>query len=151
MRRDVEPDFPKDFLPIDPDTAFVAYWGHLVGYDAGYYGYAWADSIAADMATVFENAPNGFLDKSAGMKLRKEIYAPGGSRDIDVSIRKFLGRERSIQPYLKTLGIESPPKRAAGLPRKAIQVVRVSLRLNRRKSTDERLRRRQSFDSMRLP
>src|SRR4051812_34990354 len=33
------PIFPKDFLPIDPDTAFVAYWGHLVGYDAGYYGY----------------------------------------------------------------------------------------------------------------
>jgi thimet oligopeptidase len=108
------PIFPKDFLPIDPDTAFVAYWGHLVGYDAGYYGYAWADSIAADMATVFENAPNGFLDKSAGMKLRNEIYAPGGSRDIDVSIRKFLGRERSIQPYLKTLGIEKPAKAGSG-------------------------------------
>ena len=44
------------------------------------------------------------------MKLRKEIYAPGGSRDIDVSIHKFLGRDRSIQPYLKTLGIETPAK-----------------------------------------
>ena len=104
------PIFPKDFLPIDPDTAFVAFFGHLAGYDAGYYGYAWADAIAADMATVFENAPNGFLDKTAGMKLRKEIYAPGGSREIDVSIHKFLGRDRSIQPYLKTLGIETPAK-----------------------------------------
>jgi len=108
------PLFPKDFLPIDPDTAFVAFWGHLVGYDAGYYGYAWADSIAADMATVFEKAPNGFLDKSAGMKLRKEIYAPGGSRDIDISIRNFLGRERSIQPYLKTLGIDEASKAKGG-------------------------------------
>ncbi len=104
------PIFPKDFLPIDPDTAFVAFFGHLAGYDAGYYGYAWADAIAADMATVFEKAPNGFLDKTAGMKLRKEIYAPGGSREIDISIRNFLGRDRSIQPYLKTLGIETPAK-----------------------------------------
>ncbi|MDQ3197770.1 MAG: Zn-dependent oligopeptidase [Verrucomicrobiota bacterium] len=104
------PIFVKDFLPIDPDTAFVAYFGHLAGYDAGYYGYAWADAIAADMATVFENAPNGFLDKAAGIKLRKEIYAPGGSRDIDISIRNFLGRDRSVEPYLKTLGIEKAGK-----------------------------------------
>ncbi len=104
------PILQKVFLPINPDTAFVAYFGHLAGYDAGYYGYAWADAIAADMATVFEKAPNGFLDKAAGMKLRKEIYAPGGSRDIDISIHNFLGRDRSIQPYLKTLGIETPAK-----------------------------------------
>ena len=50
------PIFEKVFLPIDPNTAFVAYFGHLAGYDAGYYGYAWADAIAADMATVFEKA-----------------------------------------------------------------------------------------------
>ena len=108
------PVFEKDFLPIDPNTAFVAYFGHLAGYDAGYYGYAWADAIAADMATVFEQSPNGFLDKTAGMKLRNEIYAPGGSRDIDVSIRNFLGRDRSIQPFLKTLGIESAGKAKGG-------------------------------------
>ncbi len=108
------PVLEKVFLPIDPDTAFVAYLGHLVGYDGGYYGYAWADAIAADMATVFEKAPNGFLDKSAGMKLRREIYAPGGSRDIDVSIHNFLDRDRSVQPFLKTLGIKMPAKAAGG-------------------------------------
>jgi thimet oligopeptidase len=104
------PVLEKVFLPIEPDTAFVAYFGHLVGYDGGYYGYAWADAFAADMATVFENAPNGFLDKQAGMSLRNEIYAPGGSREIDISIRNFLGRERSIQPFLKTLGIGGEDK-----------------------------------------
>ena len=51
------------FFPEPPDTAFVAYFGHLMGYDAGYYGYAWADAIAADMATVFANAPDGFFDE----------------------------------------------------------------------------------------
>jgi thimet oligopeptidase len=107
----------KVFLPIDPDTAFVAYFGHLAGYDAGYYGYAWADAIAADMATVFEAAKNGFLDRQAGLRLRHEIYEPGDSREIDVSIGKFLGRKRLIQPFLKTLGIGGQ-KKAKGGPTK---------------------------------
>jgi thimet oligopeptidase len=94
------------FLPIVPDTAFVAYFGHLMGYDAGYYGYAWADAIAADMATVFEHAPNGYFDQAAGRRLRTEIYEPGDSRDVNVSIEKFLGRKRSLEPFLKKIGIE---------------------------------------------
>ena len=79
-------------LPVPPDSAFVAYFGHITGYGAGYYGYAWADAIAADMATVFENSPDGYFDKTAGMRMRNEIYSMGDSRDINVSIEKFLGR-----------------------------------------------------------
>jgi thimet oligopeptidase len=96
-------------LPVPPDTAFVAYFGHIIGYGAGYYGYAWADAIAADMATVFENSPDGFFDKTAGMKLRREIYQVGDSRDINVSIERFLGRPRSIEPFLKKIGVEKSP------------------------------------------
>jgi thimet oligopeptidase len=94
------------FLPLVPDTAFVAYFGHLMGYDAGYYGYAWADAIAADMATVFEKAPNGYFDQAAGRRLRTEVYEVGDSRDVNVSIEKFLGRKRSLDPFLKKIGIE---------------------------------------------
>jgi thimet oligopeptidase len=93
------------FLPVLPDTASVAYFGHIIGYSAGYYGYAWADAIAADMATVFEKSPDGFFDAGAGMRLRKEIYEVGDSRDVNVSIEKFLGRPRSIEPFLKKIGI----------------------------------------------
>src|SRR5438552_6514459 len=64
------PILEKVFLPIDPSTTFVAYFGHLNGYDAGYYGYAWADAIAADMATVFESAPEGYYERQAGVRLR---------------------------------------------------------------------------------
>jgi len=78
----------------------------LMNYDAGYYGYAWADAIAADMATVFEKLPDGYFDKEAGMRLRKEIYEPGDSRDVNISIEKFLGRPRSLEPFLKKVGIE---------------------------------------------
>jgi Zn-dependent oligopeptidase len=91
-------------LPVPPDSAFVAYFGHITGYGAGYYGYAWADAIAADMATVFENSPDGYFDRTAGMRMRNEIYAVGDSRDVNVSIEKFLGRPRSIEPFLKKIG-----------------------------------------------
>ncbi len=93
------------FLPMPENTAFVAYFGHIIGYGAGYYGYAWADAIAADMATVFEKAPDGYFDEKAGMRLRKEIYEVGDSRDVNVSIEKFLGRPRSLDPFLKKIGI----------------------------------------------
>ena len=94
------------FLPVPDDTALVAYFGHLIGSGAGYYGYAWADAIAADMASVFEKSPEGYFDKRAGMRLRKEIYEPGDSRDVNISIEKFLGRPRSLEPFLKQIGIE---------------------------------------------
>ena len=93
-------------LPVPTNTAFVAYFGHLTGYGAGYYGYAWADAIAADMATAFERAPDGFFDKMAGMRMRKEIYEVGDSRDVNISIEKFLGRPRSLDPFLKKIGVE---------------------------------------------
>jgi Zn-dependent oligopeptidases len=96
------------YLPVPEDTAFVASFGHLAGgYDAGYYGYAWADAIAADLASVFRKAPGRFMDREAGMRLRREIYAVGGSREIEDSIRAFLGRPRSLRPFFQQLGLQS--------------------------------------------
>jgi thimet oligopeptidase len=105
------PILEKVFLPIDPSTTFVSYFGHLNGYDAGYYGYAWADAIAADMATVFEKAKAGYLDKQAGLKLRHEIYEQGDSRDVTTSIEKFLGRKQSVEPFLKKIGVKTDDKK----------------------------------------
>ncbi len=96
----------ETFLPVPDGSALIAYLGHFVGYDAGYYGYAWADAIAADMATVFEKAPDGYLDVNAGKRLRDEIYAVGNSRDVNESIEKFLGRKRAIEPFLKKIGVK---------------------------------------------
>jgi Zn-dependent oligopeptidase len=58
------------------------------------------------MATVFEKSPDGYFDKKAGMRLRKEIYEVGDSRDVNISIEKFLGRPRSLEPFLKKIGID---------------------------------------------
>ena len=93
------------FFPVPEGTAFAAFFGHLIGYDGGYYGYAWADAIAADMATVFEKSKGGYFDEDVGMRLRNEVYAPGNSREVTESIEKFLGRKQSHAPFLKKLGV----------------------------------------------
>jgi len=49
------------------------------------------------------------MDRSIGMRLRKEIYAVGGSREIEDSIRAFLGRERSLEPFFEFIGLEKKP------------------------------------------
>jgi thimet oligopeptidase len=102
------------FFPLVPGTAFVAYFGHLIGYDAGYYGYAWADAISADMATVFEKAKHKYFDEKAGRRLRKEIYEPGASREVNLSIEKFLGRKRSLEPFFRNIGMEKGAATPAG-------------------------------------
>lgn len=90
--------------PPAPDTAFVAYFGHLSGYDSAYYGYMWSLAIAADLASEFRNAPDGFLDASVGRRLREEIYAAAATRDVNDSIERFLRRARSLEPFLDFVG-----------------------------------------------
>ncbi len=89
-----------------PDTFWAAYIGHLAGYDAGYYGYLWAKVMAIDMASAFKAAPGGFLDEKVGMRLRNEVYGMGNTRDVGDSVEKFLGRPRSMQPFLEYVGIK---------------------------------------------
>lgn len=99
--------FARVFLPVPAETAFINSFSHITsgGYDAGYYGYAWADAISSDLASLFENSPEGFLDPVLGMKLRREIYERGDSRDINESIEAFLGRKPNRDAFLRKLGI----------------------------------------------
>ena len=92
-------------LPVPDGSSFVTFFGHLMHYDAGYYGYAWADVIAADMASVFEQSPDGYFDVPTGMKLRDEIYAVGSSRSPKASIEAFLGRPQSNKAFLEKTGL----------------------------------------------
>jgi len=92
------------FLPMAPDTAFVAYFGHLMGYDAGYYGYA-GPTPSPPTWPRFEKAPNGYYDTRPAAPARRDLR-PGRFRDADVSIEKFLGRKRSLEPFLRKLGID---------------------------------------------
>ncbi len=91
------------FIPAPDETFFQAGWGHMVGYASGYYGYAWADVMAADMFSFFKK--NGLMNRELGKKLRQEIYEPGSSRDENASLEAFLGRPLSTQSFFENLGL----------------------------------------------
>lgn len=81
----------------------VAGFGHLMGYDAGYYSYMWAQVYAEDIYTVF--ADKGGVSATIGKKYRKQILAPGASRPEKESVKAFLGRTVSKKAFYKSLGL----------------------------------------------
>jgi thimet oligopeptidase len=84
-----------------PGTHFQSSFGHLVGYDAGYYGYQWALSLSRDVLTRFKR--DGLLSPTAARAWRDEVLAKGGGEDERAMIRRFLGREPSHEAYLDYL------------------------------------------------
>jgi len=91
-------------MPYPEGTFFLAGFGHLLGgYDAGYYGYLWAQVIGDDMFGRF--AREGILSPVVGAEYRREILEPNGSRDADDLVRAFLGREPSNDEFLRLRGM----------------------------------------------
>ena len=87
-----------------PGTHFQAAFGHLTGYQAGYYGYLWSLVYAEDMFQRFQEL--GMLSPKAGREYRKKILSRGGTVDEMQMVREFLGREPRMEPFLKNLGLE---------------------------------------------
>jgi thimet oligopeptidase len=87
-----------------PHTWFQAGFGHLVGYQAGYYGYQWSLVYAQDMFQRFKEL--GMLDPEAGRYYREKILSRGGTLDGLDLVRDYLGREPEMDAYLKHLGLE---------------------------------------------
>ncbi len=86
-----------------PGLYSQASFGHLMGYNAGYYGYLWSLVFAADMASTFES--EGMLSPEAGMRYRNTILARGGTMDeIDI-LREYLGRDPEPDAFLIHLGL----------------------------------------------
>jgi Zn-dependent oligopeptidase len=91
-------------MPHPQDTFFPATFAHVMGgYDAGYYGYLWAEVIGDDLFRRF--AEEGPTDPNVGADYRREILEVGGSRDASESVRAFLGREPDNTAFLHKLGI----------------------------------------------
>jgi thimet oligopeptidase len=91
-------------LPYPEDTFMLAGFGHLLsGYDAGYYGYLWAEAIGDDMFGRF--AREGVTSPAVGAEYRREILEPNGTRDADDLVRAFLGREPSNDEFLRLRGM----------------------------------------------
>ena len=91
------------YAPV-PHTHFQAAFGHLMGYQAGYYGYMWSLVYASDMFDRFKEL--GMLNPEAGMYYRKKILSRGGTVDELEMVRDYLGREPRMKPFLKHLGLD---------------------------------------------
>lgn len=86
-----------------PKNIWPAGFGHMVGYNAGYYGYMWSKVYAVDMFTRFEK--EGLLNKRVGADYRKWILEKGSSMDEMDLVKKFLGRKPNNKAFLKEIGL----------------------------------------------
>jgi len=100
----VERLYPITGFPYPVGTHMQAGFGHLFGYDAGYYGYLWSRVFGDDMFTRFEDS--GLLDEATGLDYRRKILERGGSVDGDALVRDFLGREPNQERFLREIGLE---------------------------------------------
>jgi len=74
------------------------------GYAAGYYSYKWAEVLAADAFSAFEE--QGIFNASTAQRFASAILEKGGSRDAMEAFVEFRGRKPEIQPLLKQMGLQ---------------------------------------------
>jgi oligopeptidase A len=73
------------------------------GYAAGYYSYKWAEVLAADAFSAFEE--EGVFNPQVSRRFLSAILEQGGSRDAMEAFVEFRGRKPKIEPLLKQLGL----------------------------------------------
>jgi thimet oligopeptidase len=81
-----------------PGTHFQATFGHLMGYDAGYYGYQWALAIARDVLTRFDK--EGYMNEKVASSWRKAVLEQGAGEDEAKLVEAFLGRPHDVKAYV---------------------------------------------------
>ena len=75
------------------------------GYAAGYYSYKWAELLAADAFSLFEE--KGAFDADAGHAFLTNVLEKGGSADAMDLYVAFRGREPTIDALLRQSGIQA--------------------------------------------
>ncbi|MCM2538279.1 M3 family metallopeptidase [Burkholderia glumae] len=86
-----------EVVPLDPLARTLHTFSHVFAgpYAAAYYSYLWARVLAADAYAAFEEAraERGEAGlRETGMRFRREILEPGGSRPTLASFVAFRGR-----------------------------------------------------------
>ncbi|HWF78738.1 MAG TPA: M3 family metallopeptidase [Caulobacteraceae bacterium] len=79
------------------------------GYAAGYYNYIWADTLSADAAEAFAEAPGGFYDKQLAGKLLDTVLSVGNTVEPGEAYRRFRGRDAGIDALMRDRGLTPEP------------------------------------------
>ena len=74
------------------------------GYAAGYYSYLWADVLAADAFSRFEE--EGIFNRETGQSFLDNILTRGGSEEPMELFKRFRGREPQLDAMLAHYGIK---------------------------------------------
>lgn len=92
-----------------PEDRFLCSFGHIFagGYSAGYYSYKWAEVLAADAFSAFEEVGLDNLDRLAevGLRFRETVLALGGGKAPDEVFRLFRGRDPDPKALLRSYGL----------------------------------------------
>ena len=95
---------PTNVLPSVPECIISTSISHLFsgGYAAGYYSYKWAEVLAADGFSLFEE--KGIFDKETASKFR-HLLESGGSVEAAKLYREFRGHDPEPEALLRQLDI----------------------------------------------
>ncbi|MBK9264081.1 MAG: Zn-dependent oligopeptidase [Polyangiaceae bacterium] len=86
-----------DSFPHVKGTHGQTSFGHLITYDAGYYGYQWALSLTRDVLTRFRK--EGLMNPTVTGAWRTEVLSKGGGIDPVELVTRFLGRPPNHDAY----------------------------------------------------
>ena len=95
---------PSQILPVVEGTAMSPSFGHLFsgGYAAGYYGYKWAEVLAADGYSLFTE--KGIFDRATATKFRELLQAGGTEHPMDLYV-KFRGHKPQTKALIDQMGL----------------------------------------------
>ena len=97
---------PTQVMPVIEGCAMGPAFTHIFsgGYATGYYGYKWAEVLAADAFSYFKE--KGIFSKEVADKFRYEVLQKGGhEHPMDLYV-KFRGHKPQTQALIDQMGLE---------------------------------------------
>ena len=96
---------PTQVLPAVAGSAMSPSFGHIFsgGYAAGYYGYKWAEVLAADGFSLFKE--KGIFDSKSAAKFRALLQAGGTEHPMTLYVR-FRGHKPQTKALIDQMGLK---------------------------------------------
>ena len=97
---------PTKVLPVGEGCAMGPSFTHIFsgGYATGYYGYKWAEVLAADAYSYFQQ--EGIFSKEVADKFRYELLEKGGHQHPMELYVNFRGHKPQTQALIDQMGLE---------------------------------------------